>query len=744
MVVLTWLRLIHTDLPGLVKQRYGTELRSRTLASLKPEISQALDSFLDEIRTAADTKILRTTAARFRQPPPLPSYKSSPQPWASNKRPKSCPLCKQAGRNDQHFLSACSYLPPEDRTYLSRSRLTSTLDDEEPYYADYEPSTALNEVDPPPGNSARTVSRRVSTKQSPHFKAFYKQHPLPLTLDAGAETSMIKSSVVRSIGATIEKSSQQALEADGVTPLTLLGETHIILSRADKQLALDALVFDNLDVDILAGTPFLIANGIAVLPAKCQVRIQDSEVIHYELTGDPTTGSHAVRREQSYILRACSPGTVVWPEEYVELDMPSDLGEDYVVALQPRTDTPISKHIKPACIWPEPQIRLVNTSNEPKTIGRHEHLSQILPTACVPSLTPISVPTKQAQPVKPKNSLPLSSGVSVDPDNLLPEDTLLKFRQLLHAYDSVFDPDITGYNGAAGPIQAAVNIGPVQPPQRKGRVPQYSRNQLVELQAKFDELEQAKVFRRPEDLGITVECLNPSFLVKKPSGGHRLVTAFVDVARYSKPQPSLMPDVDTNLRTIAPWGYMIKTDLSRAFYQISLSQSSLKYCGVATHFRGIRVYTRSAMEMPGSETALEEMMCRVLGDFIQEGCVAKLADDLYCGDDTPEALLNNWTRVLEALDRCNLRLSPTKTVIFPRSTTILGWVWSQGSLSASPHRIAVLTSCPPLQSVKGLRSFIDAYKVLSCVLPNCSDLVDPSSAPSPAFSLPTSCCGMRN
>lgn len=57
----------------------------------------------------------------------------------------------------------------------------------------------------------------------------------------------------------------------------------------------------------------------------------------------------------------------------------------------------------------------------------------------------------------------------------------------------------------------------------------------------------------------------------------------------------------------------------------------MKYCGVASPFRGIRVYTRSTMGMPGSETALEELMCRVLGDFLQEGCAAKLADDLYCG-----------------------------------------------------------------------------------------------------------------
>ena len=41
-VVLTWLQLLHPSLPRLVKQKYGTELRNKTLASIKPEISQAL------------------------------------------------------------------------------------------------------------------------------------------------------------------------------------------------------------------------------------------------------------------------------------------------------------------------------------------------------------------------------------------------------------------------------------------------------------------------------------------------------------------------------------------------------------------------------------------------------------------------------------------------------------------------------------------------------------------------------
>ena len=181
-----------------------------------------------------------------------------------------------------------------------------------------------------------------------------------------------------------------------------------------------------------------------------------------------------------------------------------------------------------------------------------------------------------------------------------------------------------------------------------------------------------------------------------------------------------MPDVDSSLRNIAPWKFIFTTDHSRVFYQIPLAKESRKYCGLATPFRAIRVYCRSAMVMPGSETTLEEMMCRVLSDSIQERHVAKLPDDLYCGASSPEELLVIWTRVLDQLDRCDLRLSPSKSIIYPNTTTVLGWVWSQGTLSASPHRIGVLSSCLLPTTVKNMRSLIGSYKVLGRVLPDCA------------------------
>ena len=161
-------------------------------------------------------------------------------------------------------------------------------------------------------------TQRVVTIQSPTLRAFYNHHPLVLTLDTGAEISMIKSSVAREIGAKISKSNQSALQADGVTPLEILGETHLRLSHDKCTLLLDALVVSDLDVDILAGIPFMTVNDVSLRPAKHQIIIQDDCVVTYGHVTSDKVQNH-VRRTQAFVLRAESQSTVMWPGSYVEV-----------------------------------------------------------------------------------------------------------------------------------------------------------------------------------------------------------------------------------------------------------------------------------------------------------------------------------------------------------------------------------------------------------------------------------------
>ena len=158
-------------------------------------------------------------------------------------------------------------------------------------------------------------------------------------------------------------------------------------------------------------------------------------------------------------------------------------------------------------------MRIPNLSTEPRTLERHKHFCQVTPVFEPKEELPASPsPTQRLLP--PSHASP-SAPVQVEPDYTLPVAVRAKFQSLVRKYDAVFDPHLPSHNGSVGPYQAKVNMGPVEPSQRKDRLPQYTRDKLVELQEKLDHLEQLGVFQRPEDVGITVEYLDPSFLVKK-------------------------------------------------------------------------------------------------------------------------------------------------------------------------------------------------------------------------------------
>ena len=100
--------------------------------------------------------------------------------------------------------------------------------------------------------------------------------------------------------------------------------------------------------------------------------------------------------------------------------------------------------------------------------------------------------------------------------------------------------------------------------------------------------------------------------------------------------------------------------------------------------------------MPGSETALEELLCRIVGDLLTKGTLMKLADDLYVGGNTGKELLNNWRDVLVAFHSAGVRLTASNTVIAPTEAQLLGWVWKNGKLIASPHKLQLCQSVSAL------------------------------------------------
>ena len=720
LIVLLWLEKLHPRLPALVKQKYATALRSKTLYSLKPEISMAIPSLLEEAQSVDEARIMRMGGSGSRNKSGYNKFDQARKPF-TKKSTATCALCEQAGRPSNHFLSKCHYLPSKDKKFLAKSRRVmsafeeenSSGEEEESYYEDKDEHQYQEELPRIP----RT--RRVMVKPSPWFNVHHNSSPITITLDCGAEADLIRLDVAIRIGAKIMKANQLTTQVDGKSTLRVVGEVHLVFTRGNNTFDFSGLVVEDMDVEVLGSVPFLSRNRILPNCADNEIILRDGSVIKYE--SNLKAKDSSIRR--ATLVRAPVSQTL-WPGDYIEVDLNSTCPGDKECAIEPRGMLSGHDWVEPAIIRSVGgAIRIQNDTTEPRTIKKHEHIAQLVPTY-YPEIKECDTSNAEAQ-IRNISSDNFTQQISVDPDNVFSPELKEKFHALHRKYNRVFDSSYEGYNHSYGKFEAVVNMGNVKPPQRKGKLPQYSRDKLSTVQEHFDKLEKLGVLAKPESIGVNVEYVNPSFLVKKSNDTFRLVTAFTEVGKYCKPQPTLLPTVDSTLRTIANWKFLIKTDLKSAYYQIPLSKESMKYCGTVSPYKGTRVYTRCAMGMPGSESALEELLSRVLGDLIAKGVIAKLADDLYVGGDTGLELLQNWEEVLYSLDAAGLRLTEPKTVIGPKETDVLGWLWREGQLIASPHKVAALSMCVRPKSVKEMRSFLGAYKVLARVIPKCSHFLQP-------------------
>ena len=567
---------------------------------------------------------------------------------------------------------------------------------------------------------------RVKTAISPFFFAFYEHHTVRILVDSGATSTLVSLSFATRVGLTIKPTQHGAKQLDK-SPLHVSGEVKFSVSFGDKRLIVDGLVNSDLDCDILAGTPFCLTNKVDALLSRELISI-DGQLIPYG--SRPESVQHTIYRAESTILRN-DRERVLYPGDYLEInstDLSNYNGQE--VAIEPRVDSPMRGSWPPPAITRVIQgsIRIPNHTDEPVRIAKCQHFAQInrVTTAEVlashSSATPV-LPPRTLSPSSP--STHHSAAVHTDDDLILPPDMRRRFFDLQRRYDGVFNPRFGRYNGASGPFEGHIKLGNVEPPSTKTKIPFYHQTNLQLLQHKADELDDLGVLIPPEVANVDVKFASPSFLRRKPNGDYRFVTSFTELGQYTQTLPVAVTPCDKVIRELAKWKFVVKTDLTQSFFQIPISKSSMPYLATVTPFKGLRVYTTLVMGMPGSSEILQELMSRIFGAEMTEGWLLIIQDDMYICSDTPDALLRNWETILEKLSRNGLTLSAVKTFVCPKTFDALGWKWTSGTLSVSPHKITPLASAEPPKTCSNMRSFIGAFKAMSRCIPRYSSLMSP-------------------
>ena len=649
LAVYLWLQLVDSRLSAYVARVYAHDLQTQTLKDIQSRLSQSMDSLLAELSAQEEIQI-QYTKSKYQYSSGSRAHNNKlPLRKQSSSRPsKTCSLCKAANRSyTGHSINDCWFLSKFEKMEIAKA-LQVTVAYESDRDDENEPSdinlfeSSMSVTNEPTIDSLETKVQKVECDTTSFFFAFYRHHPCHIVIDTGATSSVVSQAFVKRSEIDIKKTAHSARSADK-SNLPVLGEVHFTLNFGNLDLPITALVIEKLDCDILAGIPFCKTNDIHV-HLKAETISIGTSTIPYGNRGSETSNNQRQIRRIATLIRNDSE-KIVMPGEYVEFT-PRTLHElDCEVAIEPHT--PSSSQTD----WIHPSIsrvingvvRIPNMTDEPIQIAKSQHLAHI---------HPVIVPDETS--IQPDNNLPTPptqtqaafiETISVDPDGLLSAQQRQQFRDINARYRSVYQPNFGAYNDRSGPIRANISLGPVEPPSQKGKLPFYNQGNLQLLQEEADKLERLGVLAKPEDVGVDVKFVSPSFLRKKPDGSYRFVTAFNNLGQYVRITPTATMKSDDVLNRLSNYKYIIKTDFTKSFFQIPVTKKSMPYLATVTPFKGLRVYLRSAMGMPGSSEFLNELTSRVFGDYITEGFLTVIHDDLFIGANIIPDLIRDYERV---------------------------------------------------------------------------------------------------
>ena len=545
-----------------------------------------------------------------------------------------------------------------------------------------------------------------------------------ITIDSGATGNFIKKSVALFLGLKIEKNEQKAVQADGVSPLNVIGEVHYNFTRSKVVFEFDGLVVTNLDTDILGGTPFQKTNGIMTDFINELILINKHGVkCSFPFTKKQTAAIGAITR-----LISLKSTTVIFPQESLSFKIDKDLNTNQTFIVEPR--------IENNCYWPVPQevtavgnkIKLVNDSESPIHLKKNS-LIQIRQTIEVDPLEIQStLPTHLGSLKKP--SLEYScqiDEISVDKGGQLSQDSVLTAQDIIKKHSKVFGNDIPGYNGAMGTFEASFEFSSRERPIiGKYQLPVYNKKHADIFQDKCD-LEHARGrIQTLSELGEQPALINNAFLVLKQSAVEtgktlqncsvkdvRLVCSFNELGKFIKKMPAKVTTEAEIWARTARFTLIGETDLTDAFSQMTMRKDRRKYLCFFTPHKGIMCYTSGPQGLLGMSEYLDNLTDLILGDLIMENVCLKIHDQLFIGGKDEKNLLSNWDLVLSRIGKCNLRLKPSKTSFVIQEAVIYGKIWNMGSLSPSPHKLTPLAYVNKPVTVGQLRSFLGGSKIHS-------------------------------
>jgi len=238
------------------------------------------------------------------------------------------------------------------------------------------------------------------------------------------------------------------------------------------------------------------------------------------------------------------------------------------------------------------------------------------------------------------------------------------------------------------------------------------------VDAELDRLEQEGIIKPVEE----AEWASPIVVVRKKNGSVRICADFkVTINQHIESQQHPIPNPTDLLAQLAEGSVFTTLDLSQAYAQLPIDETSQKYCVITTH-RGLYAYQRLPFGVASAPGIWQRTMDQLLRGIPGVVC---FFDDVLVVAATVEEHDRRLRMVLKRLLEYGIRLRQEKCVLRASKVRYLGYNVTAEGLQTSEDKVSAIVNAPAPKDVTTLQAFLGLVNFYNRFVPNLSTVLHP-------------------
>lgn len=286
-----------------------------------------------------------------------------------------------------------------------------------------------------------------------------------------------------------------------------------------------------------------------------------------------------------------------------------------------------------------------------------------------------------------------------DPVNVkhdLTDEQQMRLEEVIQSFDRS-TPD--GILGCTDRTIHTIDTGDAKPiKQRQYVVSPYVQNGISE---EIQRMLARGIIKRVEN----PTWLNPVIAVRKSNGKIRLVIDARKLNDATVKNAYPQPNANRILGLLKGTRYLSAIDLSEAFFQIPLDESSQRKTAFAITGMGAFMFQRMAMGLCNAAATISELVQNVFGCELEPWAFHYI-DDFIIATNTFEEHLEVLRKVAQKLREAKLQINTEKSRFCMSRIVFLGYVIDRDGIQPDPERVRPITELPSPKTVRDVRRLI--------------------------------------